>query len=172
MKAVYMQDDGTVPYTPPNAVNPGDVVVLGGIVGIAKRNIVALTLGALAIEGLYLVAKAAVAMTFGQALYWDAVNQVVTTDPAGGANTYFGRAVAAALSTDATVPALLGEDRLPQQAVIAALTDSSGGVASGTVAAIGATYVQATMANAFASLTAQVNALTVALKAAGIVATA
>ena len=172
MKAVYMQADGTVPYTPTNIVNPGDVVVIGGIVGIAKRYIAALTLGALAIEGLYLVSKAAVAMTFGQALYWDATAGVVTTDPAGGANAYFGRALAAALTTDATVGVLLGENRLPQQAVIPALVDDSGGAVSTTLAAIPGTLTQASVANAVASLAAQINVLTAAMKASGIVATA
>lgn len=39
------------------------------------------------------------------------------------------------------------------------LTDSSGGTASNTIPAIGGTYVQADIRNAFASLTAKVNAL-------------
>ncbi len=49
-----------------------------------------------------------------------------------------------------------------------ALTDSSGGTASSTIAAIGATYDQAEVRNAVASLAAEVNALIVdvtALKA-------
>lgn len=41
----------------------------------------------------------------------------------------------------------------------AVLTDSSGGTASNTIAAIGATYVQAEVRNAIASLAAKVNML-------------
>lgn len=44
-------------------------------------------------------------------------------------------------------------------ALIATLTDDSGGTASDTIAAIGATYSQTEVANAIASLTAKVNAL-------------
>lgn len=40
---------------------------------------------------------------------------------------------------------------------VASLTNNSGGAVSNTVAVIGATYVQAEVANAIASLTAKVN---------------
>jgi hypothetical protein len=46
-------------------------------------------------------------------------------------------------------------------ATAAALTDSSSGTASATIAAIGATYDQDEVRNAVASLAAQVNALIV-----------
>ena len=42
---------------------------------------------------------------------------------------------------------------------LAELTDSSGGTASGTIAAISGTYVQAEVANGFASLTAKINSI-------------
>ena len=47
------------------------------------------------------------------------------------------------------------------EATAAALTDSSSGAASGTIAAIGATYDQDEVRDAVASLAAQVNALIV-----------
>jgi hypothetical protein len=50
----------------------------------------------------------------------------------------------------------------------AALTDNSGGTAADTIAVIGATYDQAEVANAVASLAAQVNELRTALKTAGV----
>lgn len=46
-------------------------------------------------------------------------------------------------------------------ATASTLTDSSSGTASGTIAAIGATYDQDEVRNAVASLAAQVNALIV-----------
>lgn len=46
------------------------------------------------------------------------------------------------------------------RSTIAELTDSSGGTASGTIAAIGGTYSQSEVANAIASLAAKVNSLT------------
>lgn len=55
-----------------------------------------------------------------------------------------------------------------QSDTMTGLTDNSGGTASDTVAAIGATYVQAEVRNAVASLTAKVNTLNTLLKNAGI----
>lgn len=50
-------------------------------------------------------------------------------------------------------------------AAIVPLTDSSGGTASDTIAAIGATYVQAEVRNAVASLAAKINELAVQVRA-------
>ena len=52
---------------------------------------------------------------------------------------------------------------------IASLTDSSGGTASATLAAISGTYDQAEVRNSIASLAAKIEAITVALEAAGII---
>lgn len=53
-----------------------------------------------------------------------------------------------------------------QTAAITDLTDNSGGTAADTIAAIGATYNQAEVRNAIASLAAKVNELNAALQAA------
>ena len=58
-----------------------------------------------------------------------------------------------------------------QGSAIADLTDSSGGTASDTLAAISATYSQSEVANSIASLAAKVNALIAALEAANIIST-
>lgn len=50
-----------------------------------------------------------------------------------------------------------------------ALTDSSGGTASDTLAAISASYVQAEVRNSIASLAAKINELRAALVAAGLI---
>lgn len=50
----------------------------------------------------------------------------------------------------------------------AALTDNSGGTASDTIAVIGATYAQAEVANAVASLAAKITSLQEALDTAGV----
>ncbi len=52
---------------------------------------------------------------------------------------------------------------------IASLTDSSGGTASATLAAISGTYVQAEVRNSIASLNAQINNILIALRANGII---
>ena len=53
-----------------------------------------------------------------------------------------------------------------QPSAITDLTDNSGGTDSNTIAAIGATYDQAEVRNAIASLAAKVNELNAALQAA------
>lgn len=73
----------------------------------------------------------------------------------------------------AKVDFLAGSKRLVNQTAITSLTDSSGGTAGATLAAItggGADCENATK-NAIASLAAKVEALTVALENAGIIAT-
>lgn len=57
----------------------------------------------------------------------------------------------------------------PAAAGQVALTDSSGGTASDTIAAIGATYTQAEVRNAVASLAAKVNTLRTALVNLGLI---
>lgn len=52
-----------------------------------------------------------------------------------------------------------------QVAALVALTDSSGGTASNTIADVPGAYNEATLANQIASLTAKVNAIIAALKA-------
>lgn len=52
-----------------------------------------------------------------------------------------------------------------QIAALVALTDSSGGTPSNTIADVPASYTEATLANQLASLTAKVNAIIAALKA-------
>jgi len=71
----------------------------------------------------------------------------------------------------AKVDFLAGSKRSVNQTAITSITDSSGGTASDTIAVIGATYDQAEVRNAVASLAAKVESLTVALEAAGIIAT-
>lgn len=55
---------------------------------------------------------------------------------------------------------------------IVALTDSSGGTPSNTIADVPGSYTEATLANQLASLTAKVNALIAAAKSAGYVLSA
>lgn len=71
-----------------------------------------------------------------------------------GSNSHIGRVVRVAGTNLAVVAFDATEGGL-----LTALTDSSGGTAADTIAAIGATYVQAEVRNAVASLAAKVNAL-------------
>jgi len=102
--ATFVQDGKSIDYTPVAAVAAGDVVVLGNIVGVAKLDIAASKLGALAIEGVFDVAKAtgsSSAITAGSKVYWDAVSEVATTT--AGSNKCMGYAIKDAGDDDATV---------------------------------------------------------------------
>lgn len=55
-----------------------------------------------------------------------------------------------------------------KSAAITPLTDNGGGTADDTLAALTGSYVQATMQNNQADMTAKINAIIAALKAAGI----
>lgn len=105
MIARYVQKGNAIDYRPASAVAAGDVIVQGNLVGIARLDIPAETLGALSVVGVYEIAKATGAVTVGAALYWDATAKNVTTTSTN--NTYIGKAVAAAEAADATAFVLL-----------------------------------------------------------------
>lgn len=110
-KADYVQKDDSIDYTPVSAVTAGDVVVLGGrLVGVAKVDIAASELGALAVEGVYDGAKDSSTFAIGDAVYWDADGNPVGGTAGTGAftttatgNIYAGIAIAAAATGVATV---------------------------------------------------------------------
>ena len=58
-KATFIQDGKSIDYTPGSAVSAGDVVVQGDLIGIAKLDIAADALGALAVKGVFDFPKAA-----------------------------------------------------------------------------------------------------------------
>jgi len=103
--AQFIHDGDSIDYTPTIAdVAAGDVIVQGDLVGIAKRDIPAGTLGALAVTGVFDVPKASgvgTAIVAGAEVYWDAVNKRVTTTADG--HEYLGKTVRAAADADATV---------------------------------------------------------------------
>jgi len=99
--AVMYQEGASIDYTPSSAVSAGDVIVQEDLVGIAKEDIAADELGALAITGNYYVKKDETeAFAIGQLIYWDVVDDNVTDDSASGANKLFGKASAAADAAD------------------------------------------------------------------------
>jgi len=112
--AVRFQEGCYIDYTPGSAVAAGDVVVVGTLVGIADEAIDANRKGALAISGVYKIAKEATATEFaaGAAVYWDAADGECNTD---SGNPFIGKAIAAAAATDTHVYVVL----LTAQAAVA-----------------------------------------------------
>ena len=105
--ARFIHDGKSIDYTPQAAVTAGDVIVIGDLVAIAKLDIAAGQIGALATEGVFDVPKEAAAadkaIAAGTKVYWNATDKRVETsagDPA--AHKYMGKTIKAALTTDTT----------------------------------------------------------------------
>ena len=108
--ADFIHDGDAIDYTPSSAVTGGDVVVLGTLVGVAKKDIAANALGALHVKGVFAFPKDASsggAIAVGVDLYWDATNEIMTETSAG--NTLAGKSVLAAAAADTTVRVRLNQ---------------------------------------------------------------
>lgn len=133
--ATYKQEGCSLDHTPVADVTGGDVVVQGEIIGIAKTDIGANKLGALATEGVFAFAKSTAvgsAIAKGQRVYWDAANSQATWNSAFGVNKFLGKAFAAAADADATVSVRVSADatlvqslRFNQVAASAAVTNTT-----------------------------------------------
>ena len=102
--ASFVHDGKSIDYTPGADVTAGDVVVQGELVGVAKVDIPANTLGALAVTGVFDFPKATgagTAISAGANCYWDAGAQQATTTATG--NKLIGKCVRAAADADGTV---------------------------------------------------------------------
>lgn len=103
--AKFIQDGTSIDYTPSAAVAAGTIVTQNSLVGVAKQPIAANTLGALAVEGIFIVPKktgTGEAILVGGDAYWDAENGVAV-NTSGSGIVPLGKAVAAAGDSDATV---------------------------------------------------------------------
>ena len=101
-QAVFVNEGDFVDFAPGSAVAAGEVVVQGDLVGVVMRPLGAGELGSLAVLGVFDCAKATnVAYTVGTILFWDDVNNVVTSTSTG--NKQIGKVVRAAATADPTV---------------------------------------------------------------------
>ena len=79
MKARYVQRGESIDYIPENAVAAGDIIQQGKLVGVAKLDIRAGELGALALCGVYeLTVKAGDTIAVGDTVYFDRVTGTIT----------------------------------------------------------------------------------------------
>lgn len=182
MKAKYVQKGDSIDYTPvAAAVNAGDIVVIGDIVGVAKLDIAVGELGALAVVGVYDVVKATSegsAISAGAKLFWNAGDQIVTTVAAG--NVYMGEAIRAAIATDETVRVRLNGAATPTSLpsagsavadadAITATSPTWGNTTTEDQAANLGTFSAAVVAD-LGELRTQLNAALAALRTYGVVA--
>ena len=110
--AKFIQTGDSIDYTPSSAVTAGDVVVQADLVGVAKLDIVANKLGALAVAGVFDFPKTAgvgEAIAAGAKVYWDVADAVAKTDDETGANKLIGKTVRAAGDDDTTVRVRLSQ---------------------------------------------------------------
>ena len=110
--ARFVQTGNAIDYTPSADVSAGDVVVQNDLVGVAKLDIKANTLGALAVTGVFDFPKATgvdTGIAAGLQVYWDEADQEAKTDDEAGANKLIGKTVAAAGDDDGTVRVRLSQ---------------------------------------------------------------
>ena len=175
MLAKYIQRGHSIDYTPDTDVAAGDVVIIGDLAGIAKLDIKAGTLGALALVGVFDIPKAtgdSTAIAAGAIVFWDAENKQVTTT--AGDNKYLGKTIIASGDDDANARVIINVSRdVPISAAAAIadpeasaedIDDQSGGTASEThqLAAVGDTSgadQSGAINNNFATIGAEYNTL-------------
>ena len=102
MKARYVQRGESIDYTPTADVAAGDIIKVGNLVGVAKLDIKAGELGALALCGVYEIATNGTAIEAGAVVSVDPGTGKVCAADASGA-VKFCHAVAAAAAADALV---------------------------------------------------------------------
>ena len=102
MDARYVQRGDAIDYTPMADVAAGDMVVLGKLVGVAKLDIKAGELGALALAGVYEVTKnSGVAFAAGMEVGWNPTDRKAVAAGAAG-SVKIGHAVALTGASDPT----------------------------------------------------------------------
>lgn len=100
----FIHDGDAIDYTPTADVAAGDVVVQADLVGVAKLDILANTLGSLSVVGVFDFPKATgagTALATGTTVYWDDAANVATSTAAG--NKQIGKVVKGASDGDAVV---------------------------------------------------------------------
>ena len=103
MNARYVQRGEAIDYVPAADGAAGDVVKVGGLVGVAKLDIRSGELGALALTGVYEIAlKEGESVEAGDTVHFDPADGAATKT-AGSGTVPFGRAVAAASGPGALV---------------------------------------------------------------------
>ena len=104
MDARFIQRGDAIDYTPLADVAAGDIVILSGkLAGVAKLDIKVGELGALALTGVYEVAKSSgIAFAAGMEVGWSAADRKAVAAGASG-SVKIGHAVALTGASDATV---------------------------------------------------------------------
>jgi len=106
MQARFIHDGKSIDFLSETAVPAGSVIVVGSLTGVAKLDIRAGCLGALAVVGVYDIVKVTTAIPPGSKVYWDAAAEQAVTTAAG--NAPLGIAVQEAAADDTVVRVRIG----------------------------------------------------------------
>ena len=162
MSARYIQKGESIDYRPENDVKAFTIVPFPGFVGIPRLDIRAGELGALAVTGVFESPKAAEAIDVGEAVYYDAANDVATKEQT---DIYLGVAVYNAQASSESVYYLLNAG---------AKGGSAGGSGSGTgsaaIADLGTLSSDSGCSESMGVLKEKINSILEALRSAGIIA--
>lgn len=118
MSVVFVHDGNSIDYTPTADVTAGDVVIQNDLVGVAKLDIPAGALGALAVTGVFDFPKATgagTAIAAGVKVYWDEDTQQASEEgdesDSGSLEgaAFLGKAVKDAADDDETVRVRLSQ---------------------------------------------------------------
>lgn len=91
----FVQDGNVIDYTAATGISSGELVLIGTTLAVAVTDIPAGATGALAVEGVYRLPKAAVAIQAGEKLIYDASTGYLTnSEHATAAGDLIGGAVA------------------------------------------------------------------------------
>lgn len=91
----FVQDGNVIDYTAATGISSGELVLIGTTLAVAVTDIPAGATGALAVEGVYRLPKAAVAIQAGEKLIYDASTGYLTnSEHATAAGDLIGGALA------------------------------------------------------------------------------
>ena len=160
MTARYVQKGEAIDFRPETNIKAGTIVPFNGLVGIARLDIRAGELGALAVTGVFESPKANEAIDVGDDVYWDTANEVATKERT---DVYLGTAVYNAQASAEFVYYLLN-------ASASAGTAAGSGSASAAIADLGTLTSDSGCSESMGILKEKINSILEALRSAGIIA--
>ena len=106
MHARFIHDGEAIDFLSTTDVAAGSVIVQGSLAGVTKLDVKAGRLGALAVVGVFDIAKGNTAIPLGSRVYWDATAKQAVLTATGNAS--LGIAVLEAVAAETTVRIRLG----------------------------------------------------------------
>lgn len=106
MGARFVQEGDSLDYRPAADVVAGEVVVQADLVGVAKRDIKAGDLGALAVAGVFEFPKDPVDVAAGARVFWNPATKLATLD---ATQAFLGKAVKPVAAAEAKVVVRLSQ---------------------------------------------------------------